>query len=187
MTFLAALPFLVHAAVFLVLLGAPSLEILHQISVDKKEKWTELKQVLTDRTTNINVVSALLVASCASYITTPPPTDISSWHPQFPYVCMLGSYGCAMLSIVFGFIQMLYLSIMGPGDIKAVQTSTFKLVALLMLLIMPLALLLLSACCAGVGYTGALWLGNILWIKVVITASYAVLLFIIFMIVAALY
>ncbi|KAI6040502.1 hypothetical protein EDC04DRAFT_2894031 [Pisolithus marmoratus] len=126
-------------SVLLILLGAPSLEILHQISVDKKDKWTELKQVLTDRTTNINVVSALLVASCASYITTPPPTDISSWHPQFPYVCMLGSYGCAMLSIVFGFIQILYVSIMGPGDIKAAQTSTFKLHAVLALDLLELS------------------------------------------------
>ncbi|KAI5984259.1 hypothetical protein EDC04DRAFT_2834108 [Pisolithus marmoratus] len=171
---------------FLILVGAPSLELLHQIS-ENKERWPQLKQLLTDRTTNVTVVGALLVASCASFITTPPPTDISSWHPQFPYVCMLGAYGCAMLSIVFGFIQILFLGIIGPGDIKAAQTSTSKSVALFMLLMMPLALLLLSACCAGVGYMGAIWLGNVLWLKVFMSAGYAVLLLILFLIMAALY
>ncbi|KAI5984250.1 hypothetical protein EDC04DRAFT_1660356 [Pisolithus marmoratus] len=91
---------------------------------------------------------------------------------------MLASYGAGMLSIVFSFAQVVFLSFMGPGDIQKANLSTLYCVALFTILMLPLALLLLAALLAGVGFTGALWLGNILWIKVVITACYSVLLFI---------
>ncbi|KAI6040498.1 hypothetical protein EDC04DRAFT_2676699 [Pisolithus marmoratus] len=99
---------------------------------------------------------------------------------------MLGSYGGGMLSIVFGISQIVYLSFMGPADIDAVQASLFKRAALFALLMLPLTLLLIAALCAGVGFTGALWLGNVLWMKGLITACYAALLFILFLIIVAL-
>ncbi|KAI6040492.1 hypothetical protein EDC04DRAFT_1490652 [Pisolithus marmoratus] len=102
--------------IYLAFLGAPSLDELRKISRDKGQ-WSEFKKLLTDRTNNVNVIAVLVVTSSAVYVAANPPTNISTWHAQFPYVCMLGSYGGGMLSIVFGISQIVYLSFMGPADI----------------------------------------------------------------------
>ncbi|KAI6011358.1 hypothetical protein EDC04DRAFT_777623 [Pisolithus marmoratus] len=177
-----------HAAFCLNLLGAPSLEILRQISLEEdQEKWSDLKQVLTDRTINVTVIAALVVMSSATFITVPSPTGISTWDPEFPYFCFLAAYGGGMLAIIVGFAQIVFLGIVGPLDIHEAQRSMFKFMALSMLLMLPLLLLLVAALCAGVGFVAALWHGCILWIPVFMTTSYAVFLVIMFMIIAVLY
>lgn len=173
---------------FLYLLGAPSLKALHVISQKQDQKeYSEIIKDLTERTNNVNVIAALVIASSAVYVAAGPPTDISTWDPQFPYFCMLASYGGGMLAIIAGFAQIIFLSIMGPGDINAADTSRRKFVALFTLLILPLFLLLIAALLAGVGWTGAVWLGDVLWIKVFMTTCYAAFLFIILVIIAVLY
>ncbi|KAI6040499.1 hypothetical protein EDC04DRAFT_2676701 [Pisolithus marmoratus] len=100
----------------LAFLGAPSLDELAKMSEDSGQ-WSEFKALLTDRSNNVGVIAALVVTSSAVYVAANPPTDISKWLPQFPYVCMLASYGAGMLSIVFSFAHVIFLSFMGPGDI----------------------------------------------------------------------
>ncbi|KAI6105947.1 hypothetical protein EDD16DRAFT_1632924 [Pisolithus croceorrhizus] len=166
-----------RASLCLVLLGAPSLEKLQDIAEKDKAVWSEIKQVLTDRTNNINVVAALVVASSASYVTTTASTPhISQWNPEFPYFCVLGGFGCAMLAIVSGFAQVIFLSMMGPRDIEMAQRSRLKRICLFTLLILPLAFLLVAASSLGLAFTAALWLGDVLWIKVLMTAGYAAFL-----------
>ncbi|KAI5987182.1 hypothetical protein EDD15DRAFT_1501516 [Pisolithus albus] len=177
-----------RASVCLVLLGAPSLEKLQEIVRKDKAAWSEIKKVLIDRTNNVNVVAALVVASSASFVTTTASTPhISQWNIVFPYFCVLGGFGCAMLAIVSGFAQTIFLSMMGPRDIEMAQKSRLKRICLFILLILPLLFLLVAASALGVAFTAALWFGDVLWIKVLLTAGYAVLLFILFVIILALY
>ncbi|KAI6128654.1 hypothetical protein EDD16DRAFT_73420 [Pisolithus croceorrhizus] len=136
-----------NAAICLVLLGVPSLDELEKIvnknknkknqkddtdqeddkyqKNDKEQKdeedhpkWPELRKDLTDRTNNVNVVAALVVASAAVFLSAPFPTPISRWDPVFPYFCMLLGFGAAMLAIVSGFVQVVLLSAIGPEDIR---------------------------------------------------------------------
>ncbi|KAI6026884.1 hypothetical protein BKA83DRAFT_4248889 [Pisolithus microcarpus] len=166
-----------RASFCLVLLGAPSLERLQDIVEKDKAAWSEIKQVLTDRTNNINVVAALVVASSASYVTTVASTPhISQWNIAFPYFCVLSGFGCAMLAIVSGFAQVIFLSMMGVRDIEMAQKSRLKRICLFILLILPLLFLLVAASALGVAFTAALWFGDVLWIKVFLTAGYAVFL-----------
>ncbi|KAI5987181.1 hypothetical protein EDD15DRAFT_1501645 [Pisolithus albus] len=166
-----------RASFCLVLLGAPSLERLQDIVEKDKAAWSEIKQVLTDRTNNINVVAALVVASSASYVTTVASTPhISQWNIVFPYFCVLGGFGCAMLAIVSGFAQTIFLSMMGVRDIEMAQRSRLKRICLFTLLILPLSFLLVAASALGIAFTAALWFGDVLWIKVLLTAGYAVFL-----------
>ncbi|KAI6096636.1 hypothetical protein F5141DRAFT_568653 [Pisolithus sp. B1] len=177
-----------RASVCLVLLGAPSFEKLQEIIKKDKAAWSKIKKVLTDRTNNVNVVAALVVASSASFVTTTASTPhISQWNPEFPYFCMLGGFGCAMLAIVSGFAQVIFLSMIGPRDIEMAQKSRLKRVCLFMLLILPLLFLLVAASSVGLAFTAALWFGDVLWIKVLLTAGYIVLLFILMVIILALY
>lgn len=176
-------------SVLLFLLGAPSLERLQQIideedTEKKKEKsWSELRNVLTDRTNNINVVSALVVASSSVFLSTPAPTPhMSLWNADFPYFCMLLGFGCAMLAIVSGFAEIVCLSLIGPEDIRLARERTLTRVALLVLLMLPLAWLLVASLSIGVAFTSAVWLGEVLWMKVLFTAGYAMFLFNLFLI-----
>ncbi|KAI6133961.1 hypothetical protein EV401DRAFT_1910781 [Pisolithus croceorrhizus] len=176
------------ASIFLVFLGALSLEELQHIAekVDKTE-WNELKKVLTDRTNNINVVAALVVASSAVFLSTPAPTGrLSWWNVKFPYFCMQLGFGCAMLAVVSGYSEVVFLSMMGPTDIQRARDRLLTRIFLLMLMILPLAFLIVAALAVGVGFVGAIWAGQELWIKVLMTTGYGVYLFILFMMILVL-
>ncbi|KIK18539.1 hypothetical protein PISMIDRAFT_684077 [Pisolithus microcarpus 441] len=56
------------------------------------------------------------------------------------------------------------------------QKSRLKRICLFILLILPLLFLLVAASALGVAFTAALWFGDVLWIKVFLTAGYAVFL-----------
>ncbi|KAI6097862.1 hypothetical protein F5141DRAFT_1254732 [Pisolithus sp. B1] len=155
------------ASIFLVFLGALSLEELQHIAekADKKE-WNELKKNLTDRTNNINVVAALVVASSAVFLSTPAPTErLSWWNIKLPYFCMQLGFGCAMLAVVSGFSEVVFLSMMGPTDIRRARDRLLTCIFLLMLMMFPLAFLIVAALSVGLGFIGALWVGQELWIK----------------------
>ncbi|KAI6162903.1 hypothetical protein EDD17DRAFT_531866 [Pisolithus thermaeus] len=125
------------ASIFLVFLGGLSFEELQHIAekADKKE-WNELKKDLTDRTNNINVVAALVVASSAEFLTTPAPTERLYWYNiKFPYFCMQLGFGCAVLAVVSGLSKVVFLSMMGPTDIQVSVTLSYSI-----LLLTPIAL-----------------------------------------------
>ncbi|KAI6146595.1 hypothetical protein EDD17DRAFT_1767601 [Pisolithus thermaeus] len=126
-------------SVCLILLGVPSLEELEKI-VDKNKKerednkdekdepkWSELKKDLTDRTSNVCVVAALVVASASVFLSAPFPTPISRWDSVFPYFCMLLGFGAAMLAIVSGFVQVVLVSAIGPEDIRVRVTLSYSI------------------------------------------------------------
>ncbi|KAI6114624.1 hypothetical protein EDD16DRAFT_1114172 [Pisolithus croceorrhizus] len=147
-------------SICLVLLGVPSLDELEKIvnknknkknqkddkdqkddkyQKDDKEqkdeeddpKWPELRKDLTDRTNNVNVVAALVVASAAVFLSAPFPTHISRWDPVFPYFCMLLGFGAAMLAIVSGFVQVVLLSAIGPEDIRVRVVLSYSISSLI--------------------------------------------------------
>ncbi|KAI6040493.1 hypothetical protein EDC04DRAFT_2894023 [Pisolithus marmoratus] len=150
--------------IYLAFLGVPSLDELEKIS-KQRGQWSEFKALLTDRTNNVGVIAALVVTSSAVYVAATPPTDISKWLRQFSYIFMITSYGSGMLSIVFSFAQVIYLSFMGPGDVVKAQSSKLHRAALFMLLVLPLGLLIVAAACAGIGFSAAFWFGSIDWFK----------------------
>ncbi|KAI6162877.1 hypothetical protein EDD17DRAFT_1573215 [Pisolithus thermaeus] len=195
-----------NAAICLVLLGVPSLDELEKIvnknknkknqkddtdqeddkyqKNDKEQKdeedhpkWPELRKDLTDRTNNVNVVAALVVASAAVFLSAPFPTPISRWDPVFPYFCMLLGFGAAMLAIVSGFVQVVLLSAIGPEDIRLAKNARLIRWPLFFLLGLPLSLLLLASSSVGAGFMGAIWLGDVLWIKLLLSVGYGLFLF----------
>ncbi|KAI6128630.1 hypothetical protein EDD16DRAFT_72797 [Pisolithus croceorrhizus] len=171
------------ASIFLVFLGGLSFEELQHIAekADKKE-WNELKKDLTDRTNNINVVAALVVASSAEFLTTPAPTERLYWYNiKFPYFCMQLGFGCAVLAVVSGLSKVVFLSMMGPTDIQRARDRLLTRMFLLMSMIFPLAFLIVATLSVGLGFIGAIWVGQELWIKVLLTTGYGVYLFILFM------
>ncbi|KAI5994751.1 hypothetical protein EDD15DRAFT_758488 [Pisolithus albus] len=141
--------------VFLIFLGVPSFEELGQVADEDNEdlpKWSDIKRDLIDRTNNVNVVAALVVATASVFLSAPFPTSTSRWDSVFPYFCMLFGFGAGMLTIVSGFAQMVVLAL-------------------------PLPLLILAALSVGVGFMAAVWFGDVLWIKVLLTAGYTAFLF----------
>lgn len=103
---------------FLILLGTPSLESLLRLSEKDEKEWFKLKDRLTQRTVNINVVGALAVASSSSFLTTPSPTRFANWDREFPYFCIAASNGSAMLAVISGLGLLIFLNVMGPESIK---------------------------------------------------------------------
>lgn len=140
--------------VCLIFLGVPSFEELKEIvDEDNKDlpKWSDIKKDLIDRTNNINVVAALVVAYVTNWV------------------------------VLAGFVQMVLLSVMGPRDIRLtndVRKPWWRIrLPLFFLLALPLPLLLLASLSVGVGFMGAVWLGDVSWIKALLTALYAAFLF----------
>ncbi|KAI5982421.1 hypothetical protein EDD15DRAFT_2377831 [Pisolithus albus] len=170
--------------VFLIFLGVPSFEELGQVVDEDNEdlpKWSDIKRDLIDRTNNVNVVAALVVATASVFLSAPFPTSTSRWDSVFPYFCMLVGFGAGMLTIVSGFAQMVVLGVLGPRDIRLANDKRkpwWRIrLPLFFLLALPLPLLILAALSVGVGFMAAAWLGDVLWIKVLMTAGYAASLF----------
>ncbi|KAI6015859.1 hypothetical protein BKA83DRAFT_4340021 [Pisolithus microcarpus] len=170
--------------VFLIFLGVPSFEELKEIVEEDNEdqpKWSDIKKDLIDRTNNINVVAALVVATASVFLSAPFPTPTSRWDSVFPYFCMLFGFGAGMLTIVSGFAQMVVLGVLGPRDIRLandIRKPWWRIrLPLFFLLALPLPLLVLAALSVGVGFMGAVWLGDVSWIKALLTALYAAFLF----------
>ncbi|KAI5991327.1 hypothetical protein EDC04DRAFT_2812338 [Pisolithus marmoratus] len=151
---------------FLTFLGEESLEKLIEISGKKdKIEWNELKRRLTERTANINVIGSLGVGACASFLTTTPPTTLADWNHVFPYAFIGASMWCSVLSVITGLSLLVFLNVFSIEHLQSAQTSMFKRVLLVTLLMMPLMFLTTAGACAGVGWLGAAWFGNVLWIK----------------------
>ncbi|KAI6112584.1 hypothetical protein F5141DRAFT_1202516 [Pisolithus sp. B1] len=181
-------------SVLLFLLGAPSVVRLQQIIIEeemgqeeetekrkgnKEKSWSELRKVLTDRINSTSVVAGLVVTYVTnrvtlmyfvlilSQLTTPPPVPhITRWDVEFPYCCMILGFEAAMLAIISGFAGIVGLSMIGPTDVKLVRERTYKYTVFLALLLSPFVFLLVASVCLGIALAGALWFGNVLWIKV---------------------
>ncbi|KAI6162881.1 hypothetical protein EDD17DRAFT_1573244 [Pisolithus thermaeus] len=115
--------------------------------------------------------------SASVFLSAPFPTPISRWDSVFPYFCMLLGFGAAMLAVVSGFAQVILLSAMGPEDIRLAKSTRIIRWPLFFLLGLPLSLLLLASSSVGVGFMGAVWLGDVLWIKLLLSVGYALFLF----------
>lgn len=177
----------VRQCIFLTLLGEPSLESVIETAEKDKQEWTELKRRLTERTANINVISSLAVAACATFLTTVPPTNIAEWTHVFPYIYIGGAIGCSLLAVVTGLGLLIFLNVMSPQHLKSAQASTFKRVLLLTLLMMPLTSLSSASVCAGVAWIGAAWFGNILGVQLAMSIGCSVFFFTLFVVIAVIY
>ncbi|KAI6097836.1 hypothetical protein F5141DRAFT_450953 [Pisolithus sp. B1] len=156
------------------------------IATAEKEglEWTELKRRLTERTANTNVVGSLAVAACATFLTATPSTNVVDWTHEFPYICIGGSVGCALLSIITGLGLLVFLNIMSAQHLKSAKDSTFKRVLLLTLLMMPLTFLATAAVCAVVGWIGAAWFGDVFGVKLAMSIGCSVFFFTLFVVIA---
>lgn len=169
----------------LVVLGIPSLQTLFQMSEKEDHKeWNELRQRLTNRVTVVNVVSSLFITVTASYLTSPPPTTFVTWHHKVPYIFIGAASACAVLAVFSGFGLYISLNAMRP---ETLRERPLKLCAILMLLIMPLAFLFLAMVCAVVGWTAAIWFGDVAWLKLAVSFGFVVFVMIQVVIIIAIY
>ncbi|KAI5996855.1 hypothetical protein F5J12DRAFT_346860 [Pisolithus orientalis] len=157
------------------------------MSENDEEEWSKLKDRLIQRTININVVGTLTVASSASFLTTPSPTNFAKWNREFPYACIAACSGSAMLAVISGLGLLIFLNVMSPESIKAAEKSTFKFAVLVTLLMMPLTFLSTASLCAGFAWIGAVWHADKTWMKLLVYIGCVVFVFTLFVISAVLY
>ncbi|KAI6040517.1 hypothetical protein EDC04DRAFT_1491854 [Pisolithus marmoratus] len=173
-------------SVFRILLCTSSLDNLDEMS---GEGWSKLSERLNNRTENINVVGALAVATAAVFLTTNAPDGVLliNWNRELPYFCLAACGGCGMLAVMSGLGLIVYLNGTDHDSIKKARQSPLKLVAIFTLLAMPLIFLSVASLCAGVAWLGAVWYGETLWIKLIVSIGCIIFLFTLFVIGFVLY
>ncbi|KAI6040525.1 hypothetical protein EDC04DRAFT_1492030 [Pisolithus marmoratus] len=146
---------------------------------DLDKKWPEFRERLSDRTENINVVGALAVATAAVFLTTSAPDGVLliNWNRELPYFCLAACGGCGMLSVMSGLGLIVYLNGADHNSIQNAREDRLKLLAIFTLLAMPLIFLSVASLCAGVAWLGAVWYGDTLWIKLLVSIGCIVFLF----------
>ncbi|KAI6041888.1 Sec1-like protein [Pisolithus marmoratus] len=155
---------------FLLLLGTPSLERLLEIIEQKDEtQWRELKGLLVDRTSNINVIASLTLGTSAAFLTTSGPTDIANWSHPFPYLCLLACSVFATLSVLSGFGLLAFINTLRPSTVKEMQSNNFKFAVTITLLTMPFVCLFASGLASVTGSLAAVWYGNSTWARTGVT------------------
>lgn len=173
---------------FLLLLGTPSLERLSQIIEQEDDtQWKELKTLLVDRTSNINVVASLAIGTCATFLASSGPTDIADWSHPFPYLCILAGSVFATLSVLSGIGLLAFINTLRPHTVREMRSSNLKFVLTITLLAMPFLCLFISGLASVTGCLGAVWFGNSTWARTGVTAGFAWFIIMILVIFGSLY
>ncbi|KAI6149901.1 hypothetical protein BKA82DRAFT_997773 [Pisolithus tinctorius] len=168
--------------VCLILFGTPSLEGLLRIILANDNRWETQRQLMVDRTTNINTISALILPTTAAFLTTSGPTDITNWSHTLPYVCLLTGSAFTTLSLVSGLGVLAFLNTLQARTVREMLQNKRKFFGRITLLMMPFLCLFMSGLVLVIGSVSAVWFGNSTWAKTVVTTAFALFIFMIFMI-----
>lgn len=172
----------------LVLIGIPSLGGLLQIlEQEDGMQWRELKNQLVNRTSNVTVVGSLVTAAAVSFVTSKTPSPITAWDDSFPYVCLLAGGLCSALCVVSGLGLVMFLNAVQPQTVREINTSTFKLTIVAVLLAMPFFWLFTGILVPIIGMTVAVWLGDNTFAKASVIVGVMGLILTLLVIFASLY
>ncbi|KAI6041887.1 hypothetical protein EDC04DRAFT_2977261 [Pisolithus marmoratus] len=165
--------------IYLILIGTPLLDrLLEIIEQDDDTQWKELKGLLIDRTSNINIVASLTLGG---------PTNIVNWTHPFPYLCLLSGGVSATLSVLSGLGLLAFINTLRPATVKEMQSNNLKFALTITLLTMPFLCLFISGLASVTGCLGAVWFGNSTWGRTGVTMGFAWFIIMIFVIFGSLY
>ncbi|KAI6156753.1 hypothetical protein BKA82DRAFT_319809 [Pisolithus tinctorius] len=154
---------------FPILIGVPSLDHLVLISHDE-EKFSKVIERLTARMANITVVATLAVSATVGFLTTTPPTPYAAWDKEFPYIFIAGACGSAILSAASGLGLIMYLGVVTPESVQGLKNGGIEFWVTLVLMMVPTLFLFITAGAGFLAWLGAVWCGNKLWMKLLVTA-----------------
>ncbi|KDR74686.1 hypothetical protein GALMADRAFT_141040 [Galerina marginata CBS 339.88] len=138
----------------------------------KVDEWKEEREALVSRTTNMGVVTGLLLATIAVLCSTiPPVTSVYDWTRPLPYVCLVISGTMALLSLIAGGVVSFMATAVQRDYLLEILTSRksrLRIICFLILLAYPFVMLALATLTLGLGLASAAWLtGNKLVIIIV--------------------
>jgi len=152
-------------------MGVGSMQRLTDITESELE-WKEFKLALLSRVGNVNVVSALILASTAAFLTTTPGTSIANWSHPVPYIALLGAFCLAYLGVGSGTFLLFVLMDVQSQSLRNLLGNTKIQVGVAMgLMAAPVLFVGASGGIAIVGLFAAVWLGNDPYAKAVLTVT----------------
>ncbi|TFK73456.1 hypothetical protein BDN72DRAFT_834574 [Pluteus cervinus] len=112
----------------------------------------EVKEQLADHVTNTNIMSGLLLATAAVFLTTGSPReDLLSFNNSAPYACLLFSFGMAMGSILGGCALQLVAGRCTAKFFHAMTQTRLRLHMTLLLMGYPLFAVVVACNVCGAG------------------------------------
>lgn len=151
--------------------GAPSVERIAEHTVEDSQQWKEFKKSLFDRIANVNVVSSLILATTAAFITTSPPTQIGRWDHPMPYVTLLAAFCLGYIGAGSGVFLLFVLADVQGGSLRDLMKSPRKFWLAMLLLATPVLFVGMAGGTALIALMGAIWLGESIAAKVVLTTT----------------
>ncbi|KAG6820188.1 hypothetical protein H0H93_004181 [Arthromyces matolae] len=95
----------------LLAMGTTSLDRVIEITGAGREvDFQKFKETLFARVSNVNVVSGLILATTAAFLSTNPPTEILDWNREVPYDLLLAAFCIAFLGAGSGIFLLFALS-----------------------------------------------------------------------------
>ncbi|KAF8656302.1 hypothetical protein AX16_002604 [Volvariella volvacea WC 439] len=118
-----------------------------------EEYFKETKESLTHQVNNTNIISGLILATSAVFLTTGSPReDMLQFDNAGPYVCLLASFGLAMGSMICGSALQLIAGRCTPRWLRQNLASTrIRLIFTLGLIGYPLLSVAMSGTLCGIG------------------------------------
>ncbi|TFK47452.1 hypothetical protein OE88DRAFT_1666249 [Heliocybe sulcata] len=155
----------------LLAMGAPSVERIAEHAGADEDSWREFKKTLFDRIANVNVVSSLILATTAAFLTTDPPTQFARWDRQMPYVTLLAAFCLGYIGAGSGVFLLFVLADVQGTSLKDLMRTPWKFWLAMLLLAMPVLFVGMAGGTAIIALTGAIWLGDSVAAKVVLTTT----------------
>ncbi|TFK58735.1 hypothetical protein BDN72DRAFT_966267 [Pluteus cervinus] len=120
--------------------------------INDPEQLKVVKEQLSDHVTNTNIMSGLLLATAAVFLTTGTPReDMLSFDNSAPYACLLFAFGMAMGSILGGCALQLVAGRCTPKFFAAITPTRTRLHFTLLLMGYPLFAVVIACNVCGAG------------------------------------
>ncbi|KDQ51842.1 hypothetical protein JAAARDRAFT_198718 [Jaapia argillacea MUCL 33604] len=153
-------------------MGTSSMDRLKEITAEGNEAhWKEFKDAMFNRVANVNVVSSLILATTAAFLTTTPPSPIAPWLNPMPYVTLLAAFCLGFVGVGCGTFLLFVLSDSRASSFRELAQTPWKFWAAMWLLASPSLFVGAAGCSGIVALCGAVWFGDSTFAKAGLTIT----------------
>ncbi|KAK7692121.1 hypothetical protein QCA50_003740 [Cerrena zonata] len=161
-------------------LGTPNVDrILHMADLASRPgadgaEWRDFMQGLFNRAANVNVVSSLILATTAAFLTTDPPTSIAIWTHPMPYVTLMAAFCLGFLSVGCGTFLLFVLSDAQAAAFKDLAHRPWRFWSAICLLGAPTIFVGMAGLSGILALCFSVWHGDNLFAKMGLTLTITV-------------
>lgn len=130
------------------------------VDENRSDEWKEFKSSFFTRIGNLTLVSSMVLATTASFLTTTPTSTVADWSHPWPYASIGLAFLLTYMSVSSGVFVMFFGMDFRPRDVRELSRDPTKFAFGLILIFLPSFFLYGAALAGVVSICGAVYHGS---------------------------